>query len=91
MDLTKLIAKNMPKFREYMSNPGNNLQSFFLCLAVVVMRMAIFVGMLQSDGIEHHQDCGCDHDGKTDIELHDGLFVRQHHTKDASPRNGAAE
>ena len=48
---------------------------------LVIVHMGMFMGVLQSDGIFHHQNCCNNHDDQTHIELDTGAFVQQQDTE----------
>ena len=50
--------------------------------------VAVLVGMLQADGILHHQNRGGDHYGKTQIKLHAGPFPQQGHAEEYAQEGG---
>ena len=49
---------------------------------LVGMHMGMFMGMLQADGIFHHQNSCNNHDGESHIELDAGSLVQQQDTED---------
>ena len=56
----------------------------------VGMHMAMLMGVLQRDGVLYHQDRGCDHNRKSNIELDTGPFPQQENTEENTQerRNG---
>ena len=48
----------------------------------VGVSMVMFMGMLKTDGIFHHQNSCNNHDGESHIELDAGSFVQQQDTED---------
>ena len=49
---------------------------------LVGMHMGMFMGMLQADGVFHHQNSCNNHDGESYIELNAGSLVQQQDTED---------
>ena len=46
------------------------------------VNMGMFMGMLQADGVFHHQNSCNNHDGESHIELDAGSLVQQQDTED---------
>ena len=54
---------------------------------LVGVYMGMFMGMLQTDGVFHHQNRCQDHNGEAHIELNAGTLIQQHNPK-GHPQKG---